>query len=148
MTTNPTLSDLENYPEICNTRWQDSLMDIVSNYGDIDFISRYLTEGVIQRCHLFAVDIDNPHDMTTISGTANNMDTIREVLCRSLDVFAYAPRLEITGITAYVDGTNELNISAHCLPGMQANRGSISDIETYIGMLWCGKVIVKEIESD
>ncbi len=132
MTHSPTKKDLTQYPEICNTRWQDSLMEVVKNYTDPDFISRYLTDNVINNMKLFSFQTDMENEEITINGTAAHHDTIREILSDELIMYNRVPRLEVIG----VDGEGGLEVMVYCSQGKDLDSDSVRSIGYYLHLLW------------
>lgn len=141
MTLNPTSADYELYPEICDTKWQESLMEIVKNYNDSDLISRYLTPNVIRKLQLFAVETDIELKWVHIRGTANDDDTIRSILADELVMFNRIPRLEIISVGEH---TNRLDLKLYPAAGKVIDMDSAIIVGEYIQMLWDGEVIIHE----
>lgn len=133
MTHSPTEKDLIQYPEICNTKWQESLMSVVKNYTDTDFISRYLTDNVITNMKLFSFQTDIENEELTINGTATNHDTIREILSEELVTYNRVPRIEITGVD---EVTEALNVMIYCTKGKDLDSDSVKSIGYYLHLLW------------
>lgn len=139
MTHSPTAKDLKEYPEICNTRWQDSLMEIVKNYSDPDFIARYLTDGVINEMKLFSFESDAENQKVTITGTAHHHDTIRDILSDELITYNRIPRLEITGLNSSLE---RLELTAYVTPGKDIDSDSVRTIGYYIYLIWGAEVFI------
>jgi spore cortex formation protein SpoVR/YcgB (stage V sporulation) len=130
MTQQPTSKEIEDYPEIANTDWKDSLMDIVKNYSDSDLIGRYLTENVIKDLNLFA--IKNGSEAVSVVATAKDLDSVRMLLSDSLDMFNNIPRLEIVSLSY----SKRLTLQCYPVKGKVVDEDSMRLIGDYIYNLW------------
>lgn len=140
MTHSPTKEDYREYPEICDTDWTKSLMEIVKNYSDSDFISKYLTPNVIRDFRLFAVDVSTKKGEINILDVAKDIDHIRDVFSDTLNANNYHPILTIQEI----DEENRLIISVECMDGKKVDEKSLSELGLYIHILWGDQVVIAE----
>lgn len=138
MTKEPTMEDWKRYPEICETDWTESLVSIITNYSDEDFISRYLTPNVIKRFKFFAIDYGCDSDTVEIMGTAHDEDKVRESLSASLNMHNYHPLLSITSINE----ENQLIIEIEDKKGKNHDEQSLRDLGWYISQLWGNDVFM------
>jgi stage V sporulation protein R len=139
MTISPTKEDLKEYPEICNTDWKISLMEIVKNYSDADFVSRYLTSRVISKYKLFTVESDYKSERISITNTANSIDNIREIFAAQRTIGYHSPIVSIAG---YEDEVLQLSIES--TPGHIPDYKSMEEICHYIHILWGDAVSITD----
>ena len=140
MTHSPKKEDFINYPEICNTDWTKSLMDIVCNYSDVDFISRYLTPNTVKYFKLFSIMLDMSLSEGEIKGISNDIEVIRDNLASSLDTFNHCPRLEVTGLGV----AGRLILDAYSPKGLSVDLESLDAIEGYIRYLWGSGAVIHD----
>lgn len=140
MTIKPTSADWKAYPELCETDWKESLMEIVKNYTDEDFISRYLTSGVIDKFKLFIPKVDLDASEITIEGTSFDEGAIREVLAASLNMHSYQPMLQIEEYNTDFD--EALRIGVINYKDRVYDEQALRELGRYIYELWGSKVIM------
>ncbi len=142
MTVDPTPEDLREYPDICNTRWQDSLMNIVKNYCDTDFLGGFLTPNVAKELGLFAINTDIVKEEVVISGTVRDLDVIRDTLVEETITFNRIPRLEIDRVNKK---TGALYLYAYCAKDKRIDKPSLTNIQLHIRHFWGAPVFCTEV---
>lgn len=145
MTKEPTDADRLEYPEICDTNWSFSLMDIVNNYSDSDFIARYLTPTVIHNLRLFNVHSSPFSHWDTIDTTADTIDRIREIYSDHLNIFTHIPRLEVT---TYSTTSKRIQVTAHCVPETYPDWKSLEELGYYLHKLWGHEVNIVAVDHN
>ncbi len=108
---NPTKEELKEYPEIANTDWRVSLINIVRNFRDESFILQYLTKNVVQELQLFTIFNEAPqipYNIVTSTQKQPELALIRESLARQYSIQRFRPDIEISGCN--FDGNRRLQL--------------------------------------
>lgn len=141
MSMEPTKKDLFEYPEICNTDWRESIVNILKNYSDVDFFNRYLTYNVIKKHNLFIIDNNEADDFVTIHKTENSEDDIRQIVSNQLNLNTYIPNLEVSEV---VQGASAVYLTAYLKKGDEIDASAISQYFRYLSGFKAVHVTIEE----
>ncbi len=138
--TNPTEEDLEWFPDIANTDWQETMQYIMENYKDETFIKTFLSPKVIRDLQLLAYEDDAELDYTLILETADRegYEKIQKLLGNNYNYTTRIPNIFVAGhykggqrnlILVYIQGENQdLDVDTR------------DSVLTHIQTLWGGPV--------
>ena len=136
MCTSPDAEDMKWFPEICNTKWEDTIKHVVKNYRDESFVSQWLSPKIIRDFGLFAIDIDNDEDFHLVSATHDDDDvySIREALSSQYDLNKRVPQIEVKHVEW--DGDRTITLVHTVRDGVTLEHKTARAVVEHIYSLW------------
>jgi stage V sporulation protein R len=96
----PDEEDLKWFPDICNTPWLQTILNIIENYRDESFVLQYLSPKVAREFKLFSIHIQEGVEYLKVNGTHDDDDflLVRKTLAAQYDLSRSIPQIEVVGV--------------------------------------------------
>ena len=96
----PDEEDKKWFPDICNTEWLPTILDIIENYRDESFVLQFLSPKVARQFKLFSFAIDEDKNYLEVNATHDDESFlhIRKALSEQYDLSKYIPQIEVVDV--------------------------------------------------
>ena len=144
----PDAEDKHYFPNICNTEWLSTILNIVHNYRDESFIMQFLSPKIIRKFKLFALHIDEKKDHYRVDLTHDDdyVLAIRKALSAQYDLSKRVPHIEVTGVNWDTDRV--LHLTHFSNNDRLLNHKDAKRTAEYIHYLWGHPVRVHYVDEN
>ena len=148
MCIDPDEEDKKWFPDICNTDWLTTILDIVANYRDESFVSQFLSPKIVRKFGLFSLNAKEDVDHYLVNATHDDESflKIRESLAENYDLSRRIPQIEIV----FVDWKTDrwLYLEHRTKNEQRLDYNNVKKTGNYIYQLWGFQVKIDYVDLD
>ncbi len=131
----PTPEDLEWFPEIAGSNWQETMDFAMRNFKDESFIGQYLSPRMIREFKLFSISDDDKHRNMEVTAIHNNSgyQTVRSTLSDQYNLGSLEPNIQVYDVDMRGDRSLTLR---HTLYNRRPLHESANEVLKHTARLW------------